>query len=815
MSSAEPKGPNPELVDALRDVAKQLQDISERLSRPTPSTGETDKGAQVESMEEELWEKTRDTVKEQDQVTIDSWKDELNNLLIFAGLFSAVVTPFTVESATWLQQDPGDATNMFLAYISLQISSFVNTPPLINSSAPALPLQNVTSAFTPAAIAAPVNTLWVLSLTLSLMSAFFAITVQQWLRQLGLPADIPIRRAVELLALRADGLKTWQVPGIISLLPLLLQIAVILFLVGLFILLQSLNTTVTISFGAVALPGVLAFLISACIPLINSQCPYKSPFVPTISIVLRLKWLKHIPALVAAGFVLPFRLALNSDGVTGFLFQRSRHPGWRLLIRFRSKCNSLVVHARSFGQHTFFDLGRFWLQREYGHLLTRNDHASGLSQHLGAGLLVCNHSLFTRLISYMRHFSLDEWRGAHQAMVASSLATIPQHHFGDVVDAYGHVSPRVATFIRAWRSSRLSQVSLKALEMRDWKQDGVLSSKDQDALVLFPKLEEYGTRRYIQYVKHLFHICENQKTYPEFCSLPESITPLLILKAFNAGYVPEVGEARKVIRFATDHGTRAAVRNGTRGAAPSNETTAAPSNEPTAAPSSEPTAAQEEYREGNEAHRMLFDSCTAALVAVTYHPTILQEEARRLLNTFTDILCSDGRATEHHKKLKAFYTGHPEYLVRAFKRIPGIHRMLCRALVELARAGVIGYSGCPSIRLVSTLREMYDDINGEDINEARESLHQFWNGLMYNWVRRRGEPLPGALRPQEQEAAPSPSEGDRTLALPPPPHIPQSGNQPPGHDEPSPREGVHEVTGSQNFPYFNNADARRGIAVVL
>ena len=32
---------------------------------------------------EASWETVRDTVKEQDKETIESWKDELNNLLVF------------------------------------------------------------------------------------------------------------------------------------------------------------------------------------------------------------------------------------------------------------------------------------------------------------------------------------------------------------------------------------------------------------------------------------------------------------------------------------------------------------------------------------------------------------------------------------------------------------------------------------------------------------------------------------------------------------------------------------------------------------
>ena len=135
---------------------------------------------------------------------------------------------------------------MLLARLSLQLSAltiaFMNANPassgLINSTAPALSLPDVASRFVPVSYAVPVNVLWFLSLTLSLVSAFFAIAAQQWLRQLRIPPDMPVRRAVQLLAFRQDGLKTWQVPSIISLLPLLLQIAVGLFLVGLFLLLQ-------------------------------------------------------------------------------------------------------------------------------------------------------------------------------------------------------------------------------------------------------------------------------------------------------------------------------------------------------------------------------------------------------------------------------------------------------------------------------------------------------------------------------------------------------------------------------------------------
>ncbi|KAJ3526663.1 hypothetical protein NM688_g8234 [Phlebia brevispora] len=284
----------------------QLQLITKQLSvmqRPESGSAGDEDFEKVDTTlqeKEEAWETAVDTLKKREQRTTDSWKDELNNILIFSGLFSAIATAFTIVSITWLQQDPGDATNIFLAHFSLQFSSFVVTSNNFNSSTPALPLQNVTSSFVSASYAEPVNILWVLSLTFSLIAAFFAITVQQWLRQLQIPTGVSLQQAASLLSLRYDGLIMWQVPGIIGLLPLLLQAAVVLFLVGLFILFLALNHTVAIIFGAVAVTALTVFLIMNVLPLILIRCPYKSPLIPTIVLITQGL------VLVMAGIVINF-----------------------------------------------------------------------------------------------------------------------------------------------------------------------------------------------------------------------------------------------------------------------------------------------------------------------------------------------------------------------------------------------------------------------------------------------------------------------------------------------------------------------------
>ncbi|KAF9475238.1 hypothetical protein BDN70DRAFT_814406, partial [Pholiota conissans] len=55
---------------------------------------------------------------ETDKIQCDAWKEEVQTLLIFAGLFSAVVTAFIIESYKFLKPDPNDIIIRLLAEIS-------------------------------------------------------------------------------------------------------------------------------------------------------------------------------------------------------------------------------------------------------------------------------------------------------------------------------------------------------------------------------------------------------------------------------------------------------------------------------------------------------------------------------------------------------------------------------------------------------------------------------------------------------------------------------------------------------------------------
>ncbi|EMD31598.1 hypothetical protein CERSUDRAFT_59786, partial [Gelatoporia subvermispora B] len=69
------------------------------------------------------WVKCSNKLREHDQDLAEGWKDEIDQLLVFTGLFSAVLTAFNVAIFVQLNPDPTpDATLQVLFQISAQLS---------------------------------------------------------------------------------------------------------------------------------------------------------------------------------------------------------------------------------------------------------------------------------------------------------------------------------------------------------------------------------------------------------------------------------------------------------------------------------------------------------------------------------------------------------------------------------------------------------------------------------------------------------------------------------------------------------------------
>ncbi|KAK1228189.1 hypothetical protein PQX77_008783 [Marasmius sp. AFHP31] len=175
---------------------------------------------------EKSWEVFMKEVSSLDDGLVSGWKEDIDTLLVFAGLFSAVVTAFIVESYQWLEEAPKNTTVALLRQISQQLDNAMMISPTQNFEA------------SPSVIR--INVLWFLSLIIALVDALFALLCKQWLREHR--QQTHTRTPSEALALRwlrKQSLKKWHVHTILASLPILLEVAVFLFLAGLLELLRD------------------------------------------------------------------------------------------------------------------------------------------------------------------------------------------------------------------------------------------------------------------------------------------------------------------------------------------------------------------------------------------------------------------------------------------------------------------------------------------------------------------------------------------------------------------------------------------------
>ena len=210
--------------------------------------------------------------------------------------------------------------------MSAQLEAFRVNTPFVNSTQPAFDSSS-DDPFQVPLYAIWLNALWFVSLIFSLASATIGITVKQWLKEynsglFGSSRDVTRRRQY-----RYDNLQKWRVPTMVALVPVLLIIAVVLFLAGLLILLYSIHQTVALIASIFAGFLLLFVLVTTVLPTVFKTCCYYSPQAHTFLIFARglvvlgvvvwgliliplIMWQPFVLCLVALGLSAPI-LALG------------------------------------------------------------------------------------------------------------------------------------------------------------------------------------------------------------------------------------------------------------------------------------------------------------------------------------------------------------------------------------------------------------------------------------------------------------------------------------------------------------------------
>ncbi|KAJ7591564.1 hypothetical protein C8J56DRAFT_567361 [Mycena floridula] len=212
-------------------------------------------GEYLPKIKGDCWDNVMVAVNKYDDDMVKDWHNDIDTVLIFAGLFSAVVTAFVIESYQWLSEDPSGKTVRILS----QLSGHLGTANIsLEEQKP----------FKVDARTIRINAFWFLSLLLALSAASAGILAKQWLREYRRDAAMSSQQALALRQLRYRSWKAWKVPGIIATLPLLLEFALVLFFGGILDLLLPLDPIVFAMASAVVTVTVLFLVMTTLAPTI-------------------------------------------------------------------------------------------------------------------------------------------------------------------------------------------------------------------------------------------------------------------------------------------------------------------------------------------------------------------------------------------------------------------------------------------------------------------------------------------------------------------------------------------------------------------
>ncbi|KAJ7453765.1 hypothetical protein FB451DRAFT_1280752 [Mycena latifolia] len=230
-----------------------------------------DSGPDNEAYSAKLWSVYVSEAEKYDRALVETWRSNMDGMLIYAGLFSASLTAFLIESYKTLNPDPEKTTIFLLTQISHQLAAAANGS--------TFELPPPPDPFIPPTSSLVCNALWFISLGLSLSCALVATLLEQWARDFIHHSEIrsaPVIRA-RVFSYLYYGLKRFKMHTVVEIVPLLLHASLLLFFAGLVTFLAPVNsfimTVVATSLGVVA----AVYLALTLLPIAFLDCPYRTP----------------------------------------------------------------------------------------------------------------------------------------------------------------------------------------------------------------------------------------------------------------------------------------------------------------------------------------------------------------------------------------------------------------------------------------------------------------------------------------------------------------------------------------------------------
>lgn len=237
----------------------------------------------------------------EDKETVQAWNTDLDAILIFvcfisssegvtmlsspdrsmvsqAALFSSVLTTFIIESYQSLRPDSTSTTLQAILY-ELQVARNTST----------VPPSPIPQGFKAPASAIRVNIYWFSSLIISLATALITILAKQWVNYLlaGLSRAVPANRA-RLRQYRTDGVHRWHLPAVLSVLPILLHIALLLFFTGLVDFIWDINKSVASIAAFLVCTTSITYVAANLVAYVFPDCPFKTSVTVLFALMVDL-----------------------------------------------------------------------------------------------------------------------------------------------------------------------------------------------------------------------------------------------------------------------------------------------------------------------------------------------------------------------------------------------------------------------------------------------------------------------------------------------------------------------------------------------
>lgn len=183
-----------------------------------------------------------------------------------AGLFAAFLSAFLIELLGRLEEDPKDIIQDILIYQTLMMRNA--------SLGPYEP-----STFSPPGHIVAVNALFYASLSLMLLAAFIAMLIKNWVREFdrGLRGMSISEQRAKTREFRYQGLVHWKLSGMVAILPILIQLSLLLFFIGLALFLYHIDSLSSAIVVAALGIGFLFYAITTTISVVVTSSPFRSP----------------------------------------------------------------------------------------------------------------------------------------------------------------------------------------------------------------------------------------------------------------------------------------------------------------------------------------------------------------------------------------------------------------------------------------------------------------------------------------------------------------------------------------------------------